>query len=263
MPRGRRRSSRRAAYSPPKPPPAITTSYATAAEASATRPPGAARRASLVDGRAHPRGQAPAHPPGRAGEGVVGHGGEALLVHAQREQQVATRSDGRQLGVGGARRRSVHAAPAGVTAARRPRRPARRRARRARERGRSRAAARARSWPSRSASRPWATGSARARCAGPSGAPRWRPRAAYSSGMIQACAAATSATGAVIGSSQSMPAPAADERDRVEQRPGVPDPPPAAQPALVGARAPRHRGQLGQGLAGGHRAASRRRSGGA
>ena len=38
---------------------------------------------------------------------------------------------------------------------------------------------------------------------------RVAPRAAYSSGMIQAWAPTTNATGAVIGSSQSMPAAAA------------------------------------------------------
>ena len=37
----------------------------------------------------------------------------------------------------------------------------------------------------------------------------------------------------------------ADERHRVEQRPGMPDPSPAAQPARIGRLAPRDRGELG------------------
>ena len=44
---------------------------------------------------------------------------------------------------------------------------------------------------------------------GPFGRTTLAPRKAYSSGMIHACASAASATGAAIGSSQTIPRPAA------------------------------------------------------
>ena len=51
----------------------------------------------------------------------------------------------------------------------------------------------------------------------------------------------------------------ADERHRVQERPGMPDPSPAAQPARISGLAPRDRGELGKGLVCAHPPAIGRR----
>ena len=205
--RGRRRSRRRAAYSPPKPPPAITTSLATAVEASATARAGR-RRPSSSAGRigAGSRRRTRQGAPAKAWLATVAKPSSSSRSASSR---CATRSEG------GSSRRSVrhaeavHAAPAGrdqqrAGLAHQPDA----RAPRARARGPVRAGARARSWPSRSPSSPCATGSARS-LRGP-----LRPGHARAAERVQlgddpGVGDATKATGAVSGSSQSMPAAAA------------------------------------------------------
>ena len=207
--RGRRRSRRRAAYSPPKPPPAITTSYATAAEASAPQlrgavPPGAPRRArdacapagagAPARGRPRRRGWPPWRSPPRP-RAARAAGARRGPTAAARPRSRATQKQCTQRPPGVTSRAPASPTSQTPSSPCSSARPVRRWSSRS-------------SWPSRSPSSPCATASARS-WRGPFGRATVAPRAAYSSGMIQACAAATKATGAVIGSSQSIPAAAA------------------------------------------------------
>ena len=167
-----------------------------------------ARRAASSAGRIALRQPAP-HAPGGAREGVVGHGGEALLVLAQGEQQVRDPIRGRQLGI---RRRDAEAVHAPA---------ARRHEQRARlahepdaelaalEREAGAALELALVVAEQVAEEALGDRLAAPALRAPFGRTTLAPRKAYSSGMIQACANAASATGAASGSSQTITTPAA------------------------------------------------------
>ena len=66
-----------------------------------------------VEGRARRRGQAPADPPPRPREGQVGQRGKAQLVAPQRQEQVRQPIAGREAGIGRAHAVAVHPPPTG------------------------------------------------------------------------------------------------------------------------------------------------------
>ena len=175
--------------------------------------------------------------------------GEAVLVATQREQQVGDPVGRRKLAVGRAHAEAVHPPAAGRDQQRAgladepdPSAPGSSASPVSRWSSRS-------SWPSRSPSRPWATGSpGRGRRRIRFGRTTLAPRNAYSSGMIQACAKRGKRHRGGHRRESASRLPRDDERHRDRARPGMPDPSPAAQPARISGLAPRDRGELGKGL---------------
>jgi hypothetical protein len=156
------------------------------------------RSARPIERRTHLFGKPAAHAPRPAGEGVVGDCGKPDLVAPQREQKVRDPVRGRQLPVGRRHAEAVDASrlrleqdPAGFTEQPRPELPLPSTSPVSRCRSRA-------SWPSMSARKPCATGSARS-CRSPLRRSTLAPRNACSSGTIQACARLAAATGAASG----------------------------------------------------------------